>query len=120
MAKPKEERNKQFIKAWKEEGLSDKELQERFNLSEGGVKGLKARLRKKDPSLYIKKKPKSLTKKESSKVTSTSTQTSTSTKRMTFWLEERMIERIKRIARNQKRTASDVLREILGKYLKSI
>jgi len=55
MVQEKEQRNREFIKAWKEEGLTDKDLRERFNLSEGGVKGLKARLRKKDSSLYVNK-----------------------------------------------------------------
>ena len=56
MAKSKDNRNQEFIKAWKEEGLWDKELQERFGLSPGGVKGLKARLRKKGQLLYGKRK----------------------------------------------------------------
>ena len=114
MAKAKNERNEQFIKVWKEEGLSDKQLQKRFGLSEGGVKGLKARLRAKDPSLYTGKKPI-----PSKKVTSssTSTQTSTSTKRMTFWLPGDMIEKVKSLARKQKRTASDIVREVFSKHL---
>lgn len=54
MSKEKEQRNKEFIRAWKEEGLSDRGLGERFTLSKFGVKSLKGRLRKKDPALYIK------------------------------------------------------------------
>jgi len=46
------------------------------------------------------------------------TATSTSTKRMTFWLPENMIDKIKRLAAEERRTASDILRGILGKYLK--
>lgn len=120
MAKAKNERNQQFIKAWKEEGLSDKQLQKRFGLSEGGMRGLKARLRAKDSALYTGRSQKKV--KEPSVVTapSTSTQTSasTSTKRMTFWLEEELIERIKGLAAREGRTASDVLRGVLKKYLK--
>lgn len=114
MAKAKNERNQQFITAWKEEGLSDKQLQKRFGLSEGGMRGLKARLRAKDSALYTGKK--SI---PSKKVTSpsTSTQTSTSTKRMTFWLlEEGMIDLIKTKALIEKRTASHILRAILTDY----
>lgn len=44
--------------------------------------------------------------------------TSTSTRRMTFWLPGDMIETLKRLAAREKRTASAILREILGKYLK--
>lgn len=137
MAKAKEERNRQFIEDWKR-GSNDKELGEKYHLSIGGVKGLKARLRKKYPSLYIREKPKPLTEvekevarasgglvrfarktKEPVKLTSTQTSASTSTKRMTFWLEEKMIERIKDLAAKEGRTASDILREILRKSLES-
>lgn len=115
MAKAKNERNQQFIRAWKEEGLTDKQLQERFGLSEGGVKGLKARLRAKDDSLY-NGKPKEK-RESSSQVTSTSTTTqssaSTSTKRMTFWLPGQTIKDIKAKAKREGRTASDILRKIL-------
>ena len=104
MAKPKEGRNKLFIEDW-QKGLSDKTLASKYGLSIGGVKGLKARLRAKDPSLY--------TRKPSVKATSTST----STKRMTFWLPGEMIEKVKKLARKQKRTASDIARELFSKYL---
>jgi hypothetical protein len=137
MAKPKTERNRLFIEDW-QKGLSDQSLAKKYGLSIGGVKGLKARLRKKDPSLYADKRPE-LTKvekqvaqvsgglvkfggkinKPSSKATSTTTQTSTSTKRMTFWLPESTIEEIKGLAAKEKRTASAILRGILGKYLKN-
>lgn len=115
MAKAKNERNQQFITAWKEEGLSDKQLQKRFGLSEGGMRGLKARLRAKDSALYTGRSQKKV--KEPSVVTSpsTSTQTSTSTKRMTFWLPGDMIEKVKAKAKKEGRTASDILREIIRK-----
>lgn len=80
---------------WKEEGLSNEALAKKFGLSPGGVKGLKARLRQRDPSLYIRAK------KEVAQVTSPST--STSTKRMTFWLPEEMIERIKTKATQERK-----------------
>jgi transposase len=113
MAKAKNERNQQFIRAWKEEGLSDKQLQKRFGLSEGGMRGLKTRLRKKDPSLYKGQAKEKITE-SSSQVTSTTPQTST--KRMTFWLEEEMIEKIKNLATKQKRTASQIARELFSKH----
>lgn len=117
MAKPKQARNKLFTEDWKR-GLSEKELGQKYHLTIGGVKGLKSRLRKKDSSLYIGKQ-KGEVKERSKKVTSpsTSTQTSTSTKRMTFWLEEGMINLIKTKAVIEKKTASEIAREIFSKYL---
>jgi len=100
MAYPKEERNRRFVADWKR-GLSDKQLGGKYDLSIGGVKGLKARLRAKDPSLRV------------------STSTPTSTKRMTFWLPVPIIEKIKKVAAKEKRTASAVLREVLRKHLKN-
>lgn len=43
---------------WKEEGLSNEVLVKKFGPSLGGVKGLKARLRQCDPSLYARAKKK--------------------------------------------------------------
>lgn len=53
MALEKEERNKEFIRCWKALGMGNKELAEKFDLSPGGVKGLKSRLRKKHSELYV-------------------------------------------------------------------
>lgn len=41
------------------------------------------------------------------------------TTRMTFWLPKDMIREIKARAKREKRTASDILREILGEFLKN-
>ena len=112
MAKAKNERNKQFIRAWKIEKLTDKQLQKKFGLSEGGMRGLKARLRAKDSALYTGKKSV-----PSKKVTSPSTSTQTSTKRMTFWLEQELIEKIKAKAAKEGQTASQIARELFSKYL---
>lgn len=115
MAKQKEERNKEFIKAWKEEGLTDKQLQEKFGLSPGGVKGLKARLRKKDPSLYQK----SLI---VNKTISPQVDKSTSPlvhKRATYYLNPETIKAIKQIALDRDLDTSALVREILNKYLKN-
>ena len=137
MAKPKTERNRLFIEDWKR-GLKDRALAEKYNMTMGGVKALKGRLREKDPSLYVKKKPNSLTKvekevarasggliqfagkikKASSALTSTQTSASTSTKRMTFWLEEGTIEGIKGLALQEGKTASQIAREVFKEYLK--
>ena len=105
MAKPKEERKQQFLADW-QEGMGNQALGEKYNLSLGGVKALKQRLRAK-------------AKEPSSQVTSTTTQTSvsTATKRMTFWLPVDEIKAIKAKAGGEKRTCSAILREILKENL---
>lgn len=40
------------------------------------------------------------------------------TKRMTFWLPVPVIDKIKKRATTQGKTASAILREVLGEYLK--
>ena len=132
MALPKEERNRLFIGDWKGKKLSTEELSVKYGMTPGGVKALKQRLRQKDPSLYEKGPAK-----EKAEVTSTSTvtpeapgrtgaerkekvtspSTSTSTRRMTFWLPVDTIRKIKAKARKEKRTASEIAREVLGEYL---
>lgn len=126
MAFAKEERNREFLQAWKA-GANNGALAERFGLTIGGVKALKARLRAKSrekteltsTSTVTPKAPGKVKPERKEEVTSTSTQTatSTSTKRMTFWLPESTIEGIKELAAKEKRTASAILRGILGKYL---
>jgi len=140
MALAKEERNRLFIGDWRGKGLTTEELGIKYDMSPGGVKALKQRLRQKDPSLYEKgpaKEKAEVTSTSTSTVTpeapgkarperkekvtsaSTSTLTSTSTKRMTFWLPSDIIREIKARAKRGKRTASDILREVLGEYLKN-
>ncbi len=133
MAKPKSERNRLFQEDW-QRGLSNESLAKKYKMTEGGVKALKQRLRAKDSSLYADKRPEltkiekevakasggliqfaGKTKEPSRKVTST--QTSTSTKRMTFWLPGAMIKEIKTKADREKRTASEIARELFYKYL---
>lgn len=128
MAFAKEERNREFLQAWKA-GANNGALAERFGLTIGGVKALKARLKAKSrekieqtstsTSTVTPEAPGKVAPERKGKLTSTSTQTSTSTKRMTFWLPESSIEEIKGLAAKEKRTASAILREILGKYLKN-
>lgn len=48
----KEKRNREFVKAWKNLGMGNEALAERFDMSIGGVKSLKSRLRQKRPELY--------------------------------------------------------------------
>lgn len=108
MAKPKEKRNKLFLEDW-QKGFSNQSLAEKYKLSIGGVKALKGRIRAKQTG-QVKPKEK---KEPSLKVTSTST----STKRMTFWLPEDVIKAIKKRAKKEGVTASEILRQLLGKNL---
>jgi len=110
MAKAKEGRNKLFLEDW-QRGLGNERLAEKYNLSIGGVKALKQRLRVKQTGQAKKKRSPEVT----STSTSTTTQTQTSTKRMTFWLTEAMIEAIKERGKKRGITASEILRQLLRK-----
>jgi len=97
MSIPDEKRDQQF-KLDIDKGLSIKQLSKKYGIGERQVSRLKKKLILTD--------------------TSTETAASTSTKRMTFWLPVDIIEKIKGLAAKEKRTASAILREVLGKYLK--
>ena len=129
MAKPKESRNREFIAAWRDEGLSDKQLQERFGLSSGGIKALKSRLRKKDPSLY-QKKPKPLNKVEkeiakdsegfiqfASKPAIQQTSKLAKYKKVTYYLDPKMVKIIKRLAVDRDMDISELVREALSQWI---
>jgi transposase len=112
----KEKRNKEFIKAWKEEGLTDKELMKRFNLSKGGVKGLKARLRKKNSSLYVNKSLSQQVDKSTSQQITKSTNQQVY-KRATYYLTPEIVKKIKLLAVKRDVDTSNLMREILTEYL---
>lgn len=128
MAKPKEERNKQFANDWKK-GLSNEDLGKKYGLSLGGVKALKQRLRAKDSSLYAEKRPE-LTKiekegieevgKRLGKIVKVQVDKSTSPlihKRATYYLSPETIKKIKQIALNRDIDASGLVREALSKWI---
>ncbi|MBA7491371.1 hypothetical protein ES702_01916 [subsurface metagenome] len=108
MAYPKEERNRRFLEDWQVHHLGNERLGEKYGLTVGGVKALKARLRQKERSSPA----------TGQKIASPSPSTSTSIKRMTFWLPEEVIRKVKEKAHSQNKTASAFLREILLEYLK--
>lgn len=128
MPEEKVERNKAFAIAWKEEGLSNKQLEEKFNLSPGGVKGLKARLRKRDSSLYTKQRPEES--KVEEKVAENSGESIKSTskpaiqqanklaeyKKVTYYLDPGMVKKIKILAAQQDKEISQLVREIFSGY----
>lgn len=108
MSQEKEQRNKEFIRAWKEEGLSDRELGERFALSKFGVKSLKGRLRKKDPALYTGQKPESkITRKPDNQKRI----------KVTFQLPENLFIQVKIKAARERRGISELVKEIFQEYL---
>lgn len=118
------QRNEEFKNAWKKEGLSNKELGERFKLSIGGVKGLKQRLRAKDAFLYGKStKNKQVDKSISGHITkSTNPQVDISPsqqihKRITFYLKPETIKRLKLLAVERDSNISQLAREIIEEYL---
>jgi len=106
MAYPKEERNRRFLEDWQVSHLNNEKLGQKYGLTVGGVKALKARLRQKERSSPA----------TDQKIASPSP--STSTKRMTFWLPGEVIREIKKRADSEEKTASAFLREVLLEYLK--
>lgn len=97
-----EERDKQFERDV-QAGLSITQLAKKYGIGKRQVSRLKAKFRKKELPL---------------KVTSTSTVTSASLRRVTFWVNGEMIDKIKSLASKQGRTASALVREIFNQYLK--
>lgn len=97
MPGPDEKRDEEFKKDV-EKGLSIAQLSQKYRIGKRQVSRLKKKLEL--------------------MTTTTQTAASTSTKRMTFWLAQSTIGKIKGLAHSKGMTASAILREILGKYLK--
>lgn len=133
MAKPKQQRNKQFQEDW-QRGLGNEDLGKKYGLSLGGVKALKQRLRAKDSSLYTEKRP-GLTKVEKEvaqasgglvkfaskpdKTISPQVDKSTSLpihKRATYYLDPEIIRKIKLVALDRNLDTSALVREILSEW----
>ena len=93
MPEPDQKRNEEFGKDVAK-GLSITELGVKYRISKRQVSRLKKKLG----------------------LTSTQTPTSTLTKRMTFWLPQSTIEKIKKQAAKEGKTASALLRGILEKH----
>ena len=114
MVKEKEERNRDFIKAWKEEGLGNKDLATRFNMMIGGVRSLKSRLRKKYPNLYSRMSVKST--REVGKSISSEARHRKSRK-ISFYLPPEMVRAIKVEAAKRDQSASELAEGWLRKAL---
>lgn len=110
MAYPKEERNRHFVEDWKK-GLSDDELGRKYHLTPGGVKALKQRLRAKDPSLYEKGATRKPATQQASKVAEY--------KKVTYYLDSAMAKNVKRLALERDMDISELVREVLGEYLRN-
>jgi len=115
MPEENKERNKLFIKSWKEEELSNRELQEKFNLSPGGVKSFKTRLRKKDPSLYIKPLAGKLANQQVSKPEKKATSKELY-ETVTYYITKEQKQRVKLLALEQDKEISQLIREVLSEY----
>lgn len=102
MATPDQKRNQQF-KRDVEKGLSITQLAKKYRLSPRQVCRLKKKLREEEEVPI--------------KLTSPATATATPNKRMAFWLPASTIEKIKKMAVNQGKTCSALLRDILDKHL---
>ena len=108
MAKPKEARNRLFIEDW-QRGLNNETLAQKYNLSEGGVKALKQRLRTKDPSLYIKPLASKPAIQQTSKLAEY--------KKVTYYLDPKMVKAIKRLAIDRDMDISAIVREALSEWI---
>ena len=102
-----EERDKRF-KEDVEKGLSIKELSEKYHISRRQVSRLKGKLKEKEA-----------TRQPVTKETATRQRVSEATEKMAFWLDKDVKEKLKIEAIKEKRTASDIVRELLRKYLKN-
>lgn len=152
MSFPKEERNKLFVGDWKGKGLTTEELGIKYSMTAGGVKALKQRLRKKDPSLYEKGPASKPTTQQPGKKTVSRDLTRIERegikeveealggtvkfetarkpvkqqasklaeyKKVTYYLDPAMAKDIKRLALERDKDISELVREILGDYLKN-
>lgn len=107
MAKPDEERKKRF-KQDVEKGLSITQLSEKYGIGKRQVSRLKNKLKKKEaPRRHVAIE------------TATRQPVTTETEKMAFWLDRDIKEKLKIEAVKEKRTASDIVRELLKKYLKN-
>ncbi len=102
-----EQRDKQF-KRDIEKGLSITELATKYRISKRQVSRLKKKLREKEA-----------TRQPVTKETATRPPVAPGTEKMAFWLDRDMKEKLKIEAIKKKRTASDIVRELLRNYFRN-
>lgn len=107
----KQERNRQFVKAWKSLRLGNRELAGRFDMTIGGVKSLKSRLRKKDPDLYDR---------EDLKLAGQADElirTQSPRRKISFYLEPTLVVKLKVTAAERRTTASELAGVALRRWM---
>lgn len=122
MAKPKAERNRLFLEDW-QKGLNNQSLAEKYNLSIGGVKALKQRLRVKQTGQKSTKIEKEVAQasggliKFASKPATQETSKVVKYKKVTYYLNPKMTKDIKRLALERDKDISELVRQIFAEYL---
>ena len=101
------ERDKRF-KEDVGKGLSIRELSEKYGIGRRQVSRLKGKFKEKEA-----------TRQPVTKETATRRRVSEATEKMAFWLDRDIKEKLKIEAIKERRTASDIVRELLRKYLKN-
>ena len=109
MAKPKKERNKLFLQDW-QKGFSNEDLGKKYNLSLGGVKALKQRLRARNSNLYIKPPASKTAIQQNNKLAKY--------KKVTYYLAPEMIKGIKRLALDRDMDISELVRKALSDWMR--
>jgi len=106
----KEERNREFVRLWKRLGLGNEELARKFNLSIGGVKSLKARLRKKNPVLYVRTSVRPSREADESNLEGVK-------KKISFYLPPKMVIKLKVAAAERQVTASELAEAAIRRWM---
>lgn len=104
-------RNQEFVRAWKNLQLGNKELADRFRMTIGGVKSLKSRLRKKDPGLYDSEDLKL------SRQVDKEINIRTPRRKISFYLEPKLVVKLKVTAAERQVTASELAGLALRRWM---
>lgn len=104
MSIPDEKRDQQF-KLDIDKGLSIKQLSEKYGIGERQVSRLKKKLKEKEPT----SKP---------AIQQATKPTKQQYEKVTFYLYLGQLKKIKRLALGKDKNISELVREVLGKYLK--
>jgi len=108
-------RNKLFIKLWKDEGLGNRALAERLNISISGVKSLKGRLRKKYPELYAASK--SISKETKEQVDKSTSLQIEKKRKISFYFNPALVQKIKIEAVKRSVSASELVEGWLNRVV---
>ncbi|MFQ6065843.1 MAG: hypothetical protein ACE5K3_01015 [bacterium] len=106
----KEERNREFVRLWKRLGLGNEELAQKFDLSIGGVKSLKARLRKKNPGLYARTNVRPSREAGKSNLED-------GKRKISFYLPPKIVIKLKVVAAERQVSASELAEAVFRRWL---